>query len=127
VTSDVERLGAGNYMLLTTFRKTGVGVPTPVWVVRDGDELMVWSAVKTGKVKRIRNGGAVELAECDFRGNTRGPVVTGEARLLDASGSERARRLIRAKYGVLGWLTVFGSVVRRGRDGSLGIAIRVGG
>jgi PPOX class probable F420-dependent enzyme len=127
VTSEVERLSAGNYVLLTTFRRTGVGVPTPVWVVRDGDELVVWSAATAGKVKRIRNGGAVELAACNLRGNARGPVVKGEARLLDASGSERARRLIRAKYGVLGWLTVFGSRVRRGRDGSVGIAIRVGG
>lgn len=121
----MERLGDGKYVLLTTFRKTGVGVPTPVWVVRDGDELLVWSAEDTGKVKRIRNSGAVELAECDYGGNARGAVVRGEARLLDADGGERARRLIRAKYGFIGWASVFGSIVRRGKKGSVAIAIKL--
>ena len=123
--SEVERLGAGKYLLLTTFRRSGVGVSTPVWVGRDGDELVVWSARDTGKVKRIRNNGAVELAECDFRGAPRGAVVKGTARLLDDEGSERVRKLIRAKYGLLGWASVTGSIIRRGKKGSIGLAITV--
>jgi hypothetical protein len=125
MTSDVERLAAGKYVLVTTFRKNGTPVPTPVWVVRDGGEVVIWTAVNTGKVKRIRNNGAVELAECDLRGKPHGAVVKGTARILDEEGSERTRRLIRSKFGLLGWVTVLGSTIRRGRKGTVGIAISV--
>jgi uncharacterized protein len=127
VVSEVERLTGGKYVLVTTFRKDGTAVPTPVWVARDGDELVIWSATEAGKVKRIRRSGEVEVAACDFRGNPSGPGVRGHARLLDAAGTERTRRLMKAKYGVLGWVTITGSLLRRGRDGSVGIAIRLGG
>src|SRR2546426_4135284 len=99
--SEVERLTGGKYVLVTTFRKSGAPVATPVWVVRDGDQVVVWTPVGTGKVKRIRNNGSVELAECDFRGNPSGAMVKGTARILDEDGSERARRLIKKKYRVL--------------------------
>jgi hypothetical protein len=125
--SDLDRLAAGKYVLVTTFRKNGTPVPTPVWVVRDGDEVVIWTAANTGKVKRIRNNGAVELAECDLRGRPRGATVKGTARILDEAGSERTRRLIKAKFGVIGWVTVLGSTIRRGRKGTVGIAINLHG
>ncbi|HET9138942.1 PPOX class F420-dependent oxidoreductase [Actinophytocola sp.] len=125
--SEVDRLAAGKYVLVTTFRRDGRAVPTPVWVARDGDELIVWSATKAGKVKRIRRSGEVEVAACDFRGNPSGPVVKGHARVLDSAGTDRTRRLMKSKYGVLGWVTLTGSLIRRGRDGSVGIAITLDG
>jgi uncharacterized protein len=120
---DADRLGTAKYVLLTTFRRDGTPVPTPVWVARDGAELVVWSALNTGKIKRIRNNGAVELAECNVRGTPRGPAVPGTARILDADASDHVRRLIRTKYGVVGWLSFLGSTIRRGKQGSVGIAI----
>jgi PPOX class probable F420-dependent enzyme len=123
--SDVDRLGAGKDLLVTTFRRTGAPVGTPVWVARDGDELVIWSAVDTGKIKRIRNNAAVELAECNFRGTPSGPTVRGTARLLDGSDSDRARRLIRSKYGFVGWASFLGSTIRRGKKGSVGVAIKL--
>lgn len=123
--TEVDRLAAGKYVLVTTFKRDGTPVPTPVWVARDGEELIVWTARKTGKVKRIRNNGGVEVAACDFRGRPSGPSVKGEARLLDGELADRARKLIKRKFGVLGWLTVTGSILRRGRDGTVGIAISV--
>jgi PPOX class probable F420-dependent enzyme len=121
--TDVERMAAGKYVLLTTFRKSGAAVPTPLWVVRDGDELVVWTPVNTGKIKRLRNNREVEVAACDFRGNPSGPVLKGTARVLPGADAARVRRMIRSKYGPLGWVTVTGSVVRRGRSGTIGIAI----
>ncbi|HEX2774447.1 MAG TPA: pyridoxamine 5'-phosphate oxidase family protein, partial [Micromonosporaceae bacterium] len=44
-----ERLGAERYVLLTTFRKDGRAVPTPVWVARDGAELVAWTVTTSGK------------------------------------------------------------------------------
>lgn len=41
VVSTLDRLAGEKYLLLTTFRKDGGGVATPVWAVRDGDALAV--------------------------------------------------------------------------------------
>ncbi|MFI9009762.1 PPOX class F420-dependent oxidoreductase [Actinosynnema sp. NPDC053489] len=117
-------LAAGKYLLLTTFRKDGTAVPTPVWVAGDGGALYVWSAADAGKVKRIRRSGDVRIGPCDVRGRPTGEQVPGTARLLDRAGSERVRSLIARKYGVLGRLTLFGSRLRRGREGTVGIEVR---
>jgi PPOX class probable F420-dependent enzyme len=123
--SDVERLGRGSYLLVTTFRKDGTPVPTPVWVGRDGDELIVWTQSTAGKVKRIRNNPTVELAECDLRGRPRGETVKGTARILDEDGTEHGRRVLRKKYGVAGHITIGASKLFRGRHGTVCLAIRV--
>ncbi|TDV46238.1 PPOX class F420-dependent oxidoreductase [Actinophytocola oryzae] len=123
--SDVERLGRGSYLLVTTFRKDGTPVPTPVWVARDGDELIVWTQAGAGKVKRVRNNASVELAECDLRGQPRGEIVKGTARILDAEGTEHGRRVLRKKYGIAGRVVIGASKVFRGRDGTVCLAIRL--
>lgn len=121
--SEVERLAAGKYLLLTTFRKDGTPLPTPVWVARDGDELVVWTVANSGKIKRIRRDGRVELAPCDIRGRQTGPSTKGTARVLDEPGTASARRLIMRKYGLTGWLVVSASTLRRGAKGTVGVAI----
>ncbi|GAB3496858.1 PPOX class F420-dependent oxidoreductase [Amycolatopsis cihanbeyliensis] len=121
--AELDRLAAEKYLVLTTFRKSGVAVPTPVWAARDGDELVVWSARKAGKVKRIRNSGRVELTACDARGKrTHGGTVPGTARLLDDEGSQRARDTIKRKYGLVGHVSMFFSELR-GKDRTIGIAV----
>ncbi|MFD1147465.1 PPOX class F420-dependent oxidoreductase [Saccharothrix hoggarensis] len=116
-------LAAGKYLLLTTFRKDGTPVPTPVWVAGEGGTLYAWSAADAGKVKRIRRGGDVRIGPCDFRGNPTGEQVPATARLLDQTESDRVRSLIAKKYGVVGRLTMLGSRLRRGREGTVGIEI----
>ncbi|MEV5447304.1 PPOX class F420-dependent oxidoreductase, partial [Streptomyces sp. NPDC052644] len=63
--TDLDRLAAEKYVLLTTFRKDGRAVSTPVWAVRDDDTLAVWTVADSGKVKRIRRDGTVTVAPCD--------------------------------------------------------------
>jgi PPOX class probable F420-dependent enzyme len=121
--SEVERLGRGSYLLVTTFRKDGTPVPTPVWVARDGDELLVWTQATAGKVKRVRNNPGVELAACDLRGRPRGETVKGTARILDAAGTERGRRVLRKKYGIAGRVVIGSSTLFRGRDSTVCLAI----
>ncbi|MGK5676415.1 PPOX class F420-dependent oxidoreductase, partial [Micromonospora sp. URMC 106] len=77
----LDRLASEKYVLLTTFRKDGRAVPTPVWAVRDGDALAVWSAADSGKVKRIRRSGDVTVAPCDVRGRPHGEAVPAHATL----------------------------------------------
>ncbi len=121
--SDIERLSRGSYLLLTTFRKDGTPVPTPVWVGRDAEDLIVWTQAAAGKVKRVRNNPTVELTECDLRGKPRGATVKGTARILDADGTERGRRVLRKKYGIAGRVVIGASSTFRGRDSTLCLAI----
>ncbi|MCE7083096.1 PPOX class F420-dependent oxidoreductase [Streptomyces sp. ST2-7A] len=120
---EIARLGAGKYLLVTTFRRNGRAVPTPVWVVAGDDALFVWTVADSGKVKRLRNRADVLLAPCDVRGRPTGPAVPGRAELLDAAGSEHSRRLIARRYGLFGRLTLLGSRLRRGRSGTIGVRI----
>lgn len=120
----LARLGAAKYLLLTTYRKDGSAVSTPVWVARDGGKLVVWTLRTAGKVKRLARDPRVELAECTFKGGPLGPGVAGTGRVLDgAAEAERVRALIRKKYRVTGWLTVQFSVLRRGRDATVGVEL----
>lgn len=121
--TDLDRLGAEKYILLTTFRRDGRAVPTAVWSARDGDSLVVWTVADSGKVKRIRNGSDVTVAPCDVRGAPSGDSVPAHASLLDATGAQRARDLIKQKYGLIGRLAMIGSRIRRGAAGTVGIRI----
>jgi len=122
----VERLASGKYLSLTTFKKDGSPVATPVWVARDGDELVVITEAGSGKAKRIKNSGRVELAPCDMRGKKTGASVTGVAHLTDSSNTNYIAAQIQRKYGLayraIGWLE---KLRRRESSGSVGIRITV--
>lgn len=122
--STLKRLGAGKYLLLTTFRRDGRAVPTPVWVVPDGDDALgAWTAADSGKVKRIRNRQDVLLSACDVRGKPSGDQVAGRAEILGPRDTERYRDLLARKYGVVGRLSLLTSRLRRGRKGTVGLRI----
>lgn len=126
MSNDLQRLGDEKYVQLTTFRKNGKAVPTPVWIVRVGDELRVWSERDAGKVKRIRNNGTVELTACDMRGRTtHGETVTGKAYVLDDAASDEIRAAIKRKYGLVGKITMLGSQLRGGKERTVGVGIRL--
>jgi hypothetical protein len=120
---DLDRLGAEKYILLTTFRRDGRAVPTPLWAVRDGDRLACWTPAGTGKVKRIRNSGRVTVAPCDMRGKPLGEAVEAQARIGDTTDTDRVRQLLARKYGLIGRLSVWGSRLRRGRTGTVAVLI----
>ena len=119
----VERLGEEQYLLVTTFRRDGTPVPTPVWAARDGDALMVWTVGDSGKVKRIRREGHVTVAPCTVRGKPTGEPVPAQALLLGPEGGAVVRELIKRKYGLRGRLFVWASLRRRGADATVGIRI----
>lgn len=122
-----DRLAAGKYLLLTTFRKNGSPVATPVWVVRDGDALGVWTAADSWKVKRIRARADVLAGPCDVRGRPTGAQVPATAEIVDDATAARYRRLISRKYGVLGHISLLGSRLRRGVRGTVGIRVTLTG
>jgi len=86
------------YVSLTTFRKNGVGVPTPVWFGEEGDKLYVMTASRLGKAKRLRNNPQVRIAPCTIRGKVTGPEFPATARTLPKEDHARARKIINRKY-----------------------------
>ncbi len=96
-------LGAEKYVSLTTFRRDGTPVATPVWVVADGDRLLVTTTASTGKVKRLRHTPRVTLRPCDMRGRVRdgAPEVEATATVEDDPALlDRLNAAIVGKYGL---------------------------
>ncbi|MFC9502352.1 PPOX class F420-dependent oxidoreductase [Streptomyces sp. NPDC057002] len=121
--SALDELGAGKYLLITSYRRNGTPVATPVWVVRDGDTLGAWTPADSWKVKRIRNRADVLAGPCDLRGNPTGEQLPATAEICDPATTARYRQLIARKYGLTGRLTLLGSRLRRGLDGTVGIRV----
>ena len=96
-------LGDEQFLSLTTFRKSGERVSTPMWVAQDSDALIMFTPQASGKVKRLRNSPRVELRPCNRRGRVKGGIepVAGVAEVLtDEDSLERATGIIRRKYGL---------------------------
>jgi PPOX class probable F420-dependent enzyme len=114
--AEVDRLASGAYVALTTYRRDGTAVPTPVWVSSDGAKLYVWTEAGSGKVARIRHRALVLLAPCDARGRPQGSEVDASARVLDDPAEVGVvARLHRAKYGVQFSAVGFGARLFRRR------------
>jgi PPOX class probable F420-dependent enzyme len=86
------------YISLTTFRKTGVGVPTPVWFGEEVDKLYVMTRGTMGKTKRIRNNPQVKVAPCTMSGKVTGPEFSARARILPPDENQHARQTLNRKY-----------------------------
>lgn len=87
-----------SYISLVTFRKNGVGVPTPVWFGEKDGKMYVMSRPDSGKVKRIRNNSQVRIAPSTIRGRVTGPEFPATAKILPQSAWAEARKLINQKY-----------------------------
>jgi PPOX class probable F420-dependent enzyme len=96
-----ESLDLEQTVSLTTFRRNGLGVATPLWFARDGDRIYMRTIARSGKVKRLRNDERVTLAPCTWEGEITGPEVAGAGRVMDADEPAvlRADALLDAKYG----------------------------
>jgi PPOX class probable F420-dependent enzyme len=98
-----QDLGASDFIQLTTFRRTGEGVPTPVWVVPDGDALAMFTPVGAGKLKRIAHTSRVTVAPCSRRGAVADGVVPLDATATtsgDQAEVDRVTRMLAKKYGL---------------------------
>jgi PPOX class probable F420-dependent enzyme len=97
-----DQLAQQQYLNLETFRRSGVGVRTPVWFVQEGDTLFVRTVANSGKVKRIRNNEQVNIAPCKVDGDLVGDWVPAVAREVhDKNTDLRTDRLLGKKYGLM--------------------------
>jgi PPOX class probable F420-dependent enzyme len=123
----LDEIGRSRYVSLTTYRKNGTGVATPVWHVVDGGELFVVSEADAWKVKRIRNNSQVVVTVCSFRGKIApdAPSAPGTARLLDEADTKAARTLLARKYVLSRLGNWFARVLHLRRPPLIGIAVRL--
>jgi PPOX class probable F420-dependent enzyme len=98
-------LASAKYVALTTFRRTGAAVTTPVWFAPSLDEPGLFAVITvddTGKTKRLAHTDRVQLQACDVRGRVApgAPMFHGTATVVrDAGAVASVRRAIVAKYG----------------------------
>jgi PPOX class probable F420-dependent enzyme len=110
VPDPIAQFAGAKYLKLETFRKTGVGVRTPVWFAQERDTFYIYTPTDFGKAKRIRNNPKVRIAPCDMRGNLRGAWVDARARICEEPEAARGQELLRRKYG---WMKIVGDFFSR--------------
>jgi uncharacterized protein len=95
-------LGREQCIALTTFRKTGQAVTTPVWFAQSLGTIFVETHADAGKLKRLRHTTRVTLAPCSYSGKVTGAVITGKARILTEPGEcTAASTALAKKYGFM--------------------------
>jgi uncharacterized protein len=96
-------LDGKKYLNLETYRKSGVGVRTPVWFAAslpgsDPPKIYLYSTADSGKAKRIRHTSTVRIAPCDMRGNLTGQWIDAHAEIVTGEEAAHATRLLNGKY-----------------------------
>jgi PPOX class probable F420-dependent enzyme len=88
----------GKYLSITSYKRDGRGVATPVWFVERDGRLLVETDAASGKVKRIRRNPQVRVAICTAGGRLRGQLVPALAEILPGADVGAVERLIASKY-----------------------------
>ena len=96
-----EQFDNQQFVSLETFRKSGVGVKTPVWFVEEDDAFYIWTEASSGKAKRIRQDGKVKVVPSTASGEPTGEWVDANA-TADASPAalKYISKLMKKKYGL---------------------------
>ena len=132
VVSGAVALGDEKYVLLTTFKRDGTPVATPVWAAPlDGGSFGFWTSSGSGKAKRLAHTSRVTVQPSDARGRVKdgSQPVEATARVVTGDEYEQLRQKIIAKYGFMTKVThalgVIGGMVKRKRIpyGDIGVIV----
>lgn len=88
-------------ILLTTYKRDGTPVGTPVSLAFDGDRAFFRSYHKAWKTKRLRNDSRVEVQPSTLRGKPTGAAVHARATLLDGDQARLAAKALARRHRVL--------------------------
>jgi hypothetical protein len=97
----LDRFGTVRTVLLTTFRRDGAPVGTPVHIAVVGSVAYIRTFEPSGKLKRMRRNNHVEIAPCTVRGRVTGEPLRATVRILDGKEAAAAARALAAKYPFL--------------------------
>jgi PPOX class probable F420-dependent enzyme len=116
---ELARFARQKTAVLTTYKRDGTPVATPLSVVADGDRLLIRTYEAAWKTRRMRNRPEVEIAPSTMRGKPTGPALRATARQLDGEDSRRAAHLLARKYpGLHGVFVPWGHRTFRGKFGA---------
>src|SRR4051794_16245008 len=97
----LKPLFTGRYLSVTSFKRDGSGVATPVWSVSDGRRLFALTDLHSPKVRRMRHNPNVLIASCRVDGKLRGASVPARAEVLTATRDlERVQKLLTERYKI---------------------------
>ena len=88
-------------ILLTTYKRDGTPVDTPVSIAFDGDRAFFRSYDKAWKTKRLRHNPKVKVAPATVKGTTTGPAIEARATLLEGEQAKVAARALARRHRLL--------------------------
>jgi PPOX class probable F420-dependent enzyme len=93
-------------ILLTTYRRDGTPVATPVsFAVHEGRAYFrTWN--RSGKAKRLRRNPSVEIAPSTLDGKQKAPAMRARAHLLTGSDALQAKQALARRHALLQGLLV---------------------
>lgn len=104
-TQQLAPLARQTYVLLTTYRRDGTPVGTPVHLAVAGDHAFFRTWDRSGKHKRLRRNPRVTVAPATFRGVPTGEAIAATATELAGPEAVIAARALARKHPILhGWL-----------------------
>ncbi|MFI5953456.1 PPOX class F420-dependent oxidoreductase [Cryptosporangium sp. NPDC051539] len=125
-TDTFDALAVEPCISLTTYRRDGTPVPTPVWAAPSGGKLLVWTGSESGKVKRLRHTPAVTVAPCDRDGMLLGEPSAAHARIMRREEMPALKSAMKAEYGWQFRFAALGAGIGRAiglRPGQVGVEI----
>ena len=106
---DLEALFRARYLSVTSFKRDGTGIATPVWFVSDGSRLFALTDLHSPKIWRIHRNARVLVAPCRVNGKLRAEPVPAHAEVLtDTADLERVHDLLIERYKISYRLVMFG-------------------
>ncbi|HYO85707.1 MAG TPA: PPOX class F420-dependent oxidoreductase [Dermatophilaceae bacterium] len=124
-------LAGEEFVSLTTFRRIGQPVSSPVWIAPSpsvSNLLLVTTLDGSGKVKRLAHTERVELRACDRRGRVAedAPTYHGTGRVVrDSASVEALLTAVRGKYAIYRVLGPVQAMLNRLRSGAPRVGIQI--
>jgi uncharacterized protein len=98
---ELENLKDTKTILLTTYKRDGTPVPTPVSIAFDGDRAFFRTWNEAGKYKRLRNNPKVEVAPATLRGEPTAPAIEAKATPLEGTEARLAAKTLARRHRFL--------------------------
>jgi PPOX class probable F420-dependent enzyme len=99
-TGNLDALAGHKYCLLTSFKRSGDPVPTPLWFGLADGKLYFRTYADAVKLKRLARNPRVIVGPCDVRGTPKGPMIEAAARRVTPEEEEAAECAVQSNYGL---------------------------